>query len=191
MAIHFERYENRYRRTAGREKAPCTHHVQWKIGTDYVRRKIQERCSLTETTDVTAVLDALSHVVGQGAGWRSPSAPGRDRLFHPTLKCIEGWRKRNAKIRKSVKGIKFRADQALKNEVGPWLKISGTTGKFPQTIGCGNRYAFANLFRTSINDPCGLQTRIYEVESDGAYPQAEAEGRFRISEYLRNRYMCP
>ncbi len=84
-----------------------------------MRRKIQERCSLTET-DVTAVLDALSHVLGAGIGRRTPSASGRIGYFHPTLKCIEGvtaeTKRKNTKVR--LKGIKFRADQALKNEVG-------------------------------------------------------------------------
>ena len=40
--------------------------------------------------------------------------------FHPTLKCIEEvtaeTKRKNTKVR--LKGIKFRADQALKNEVG-------------------------------------------------------------------------
>ena len=65
MAIHFEWYENPVPPNQPDEKklhARITYNG--KIGTDYVRRKIQERCSLTET-DVTAVLDALSHVLGQ------------------------------------------------------------------------------------------------------------------------------
>ena len=113
MAIHFEWYENPVPPNQPDEKklhARITYNG--KIGTDYVRRKIQERCSLTET-DVTAVLDALSHVLGQELG---------DGIgyFHPTLKCIEGvtaeTKRKNTKVR--LKGIKFRADQALKNEVG-------------------------------------------------------------------------
>lgn len=65
MAIHFEWYENPVPPNRPDEKklhARITYNG--KVGTDYVRRKIQERCSLTET-DVTAVLDALSHVLGR------------------------------------------------------------------------------------------------------------------------------
>ena len=90
-----------------------------KVGTDYVRRKIQERCSLTET-DVTAVLDALSHVLGQELGDGRQVHLDGIGYFHPTLKCIEEvtaeTKRQNTKVR--LKGIKFRADQALKNEVG-------------------------------------------------------------------------
>ena len=53
MAIHFEWYENPVPPNQPDEKklhARITYNG--KIGTDYVRRKIQERCSLTET-DVT------------------------------------------------------------------------------------------------------------------------------------------
>ena len=174
MAIHFEWYENPVPPNQPDEKklhARITYNG--KIGTDYVRRKIQERCSLTET-DVTAVLDALSHVLGQELGDGRQVHLDGIGYFHPTLKCIEEvtaeTKRKNTKVR--LKGIKFRADQ----------------GAFPPTIGCGDRYSFANLFhRTSINDPCGLPAdlRIYEVESDGAYPQAE--GGREDSEY-RNTY---
>ena len=84
-----------------------------------MRRKLQERCSLTET-DVKAVLDALSHVVGQELGDGRQVHLDGIGYFHPTLKCIEGvtaeTKRKNTKVR--LKGIKFRADQALKKEVG-------------------------------------------------------------------------
>ena len=120
MAIHFEWYENPVPPNQPDEKklhARITYNG--KIGTDYVRRKIQERCSLTET-DVTAVLDALSHVLGQELGDGRQVHLDGIGYFHPTLKCIEEvtaeTKRKNTKVR--LKGIKFRADQVLKNEIG-------------------------------------------------------------------------
>ena len=120
MAIHFEWYENPVPPNRPDEKklhARITYNG--KVGTDYVRRKIQERCSLTET-DVTAVLDALSHVVGQELGDGRQVHLDGIGYFHPTLKCIEEvtaeTKRKNTKVR--LKGIKFRADQVLKNEIG-------------------------------------------------------------------------
>ena len=89
MAIHFEWYENPVPPNRPDEKklhARITYNG--KVGTDYVRRKIQERCSLTET-DVTAVLDALSHVLGQELGDGRQVHLDGIGYFHPTLKCIE------------------------------------------------------------------------------------------------------
>mgnify|MGYP000543389006 CR=1 FL=1 len=120
MAIHFEWYENPVPPNRPDEKklhARITYNG--KVGTDYVRRKIQERCSLTET-DVTAVLDALSHVLGQELGDGRQVHLDGIGYFHPTLKCIEEvtaeTKRKNTKVR--LKGIKFRADQVLKNEIG-------------------------------------------------------------------------
>lgn len=62
MAILFDWYENP--KPSDKEQGEKTLHPRLKyngsIGTDVLSRRIQERCSLTET-DVTAVLDALSH----------------------------------------------------------------------------------------------------------------------------------
>ena len=114
MAIHFEWYENPVPPNRPDEKklhARITYNG--KVGTDYVRRKIQERCSLTET-DVTAVLDALSHVLGQELGDGRQVHLDGIGYFHPTLKCIEEvtaeTKRKNTKVR--LKGIKFRADGA-------------------------------------------------------------------------------
>ena len=120
MAIHFEWYENPVPPNRPDEKKPHAHITyNGKVGTDYVRRKIQERCSLTET-DVTAVLDALSHVLGQELGDGRQVHLDGIGYFHPTLKCIEEvtaeTKRKNTKVR--LKGIKFRADQVLKNEIG-------------------------------------------------------------------------
>lgn len=106
MAIHFEWYENPVPPNQPDEKklhARITYNG--KIGTDYVRRKIQERCSLTET-DVTAVLDALSHVLGQELGDGRQVHLDGIGYFHPTLKCIEGvtaeTKRKNTKVRLKV-----------------------------------------------------------------------------------------
>ena len=161
MAIHFEWYENPVPPNRPDEKklhARITYNG--KVGTDYVRRKIQERCSLTET-DVTAVLDALSHVLGQELGDGRQVHLDGIGYFHPTLKCIEEvtaeTKRKNTKVR--LKGIKFRADQALKNEVGA-VKLKNIKH---------------DGHRPSADDPCRLPTdlRIYEVEGYGTYPQIE------------------
>ena len=120
MAIHFEWYENPVPPNQPDEKklhARIPSHGQ--IGTDYLRRKIQDRCSLNET-EGPAERAALSHVLGQElSDGRQVHLDGIG-YFHPTLKCIEGvtaeTKRKNTKVR--LKGIKFRADQALKNEVG-------------------------------------------------------------------------
>ena len=62
MAILFEWYENPVAPNQPQEETKLNARItlNGKTGTDRLRRKIQERCSLTET-DVSAVLDALSH----------------------------------------------------------------------------------------------------------------------------------
>ena len=178
MAIHFEWYENPVPPNRPDEKklhARITYNG--KVGTDYVRRKIQERCSLTET-DVTAVLDALSHVLGQELGDGRQVHLDGIGYFHPTLKCIEEvtaeTKRKNTKVR--LKGIKFRADQALKNEVGAVklknIKHDGHSSKLSDVEIDMRSVLFC---RPSADDPCRLPTdlRIYEVEGYGTYPQIE------------------
>lgn len=120
MAILFEWYETP---VPGDEKDKNTIHARitlnGKVGTDELRRKIQQRSSLTET-DVSAVLDALSHVMGEElAEGRQVHLDGIG-YFYPTLKCEKGitkdTKRKNEKVK--LKGIKFRADQGLKNEIG-------------------------------------------------------------------------
>ena len=66
MAILFEWYENPVAPNQSQEETKLHARItlNGKTGTDRLRRKIQERCSLTET-DVSAVLDALSHAMGE------------------------------------------------------------------------------------------------------------------------------
>ena len=123
MAILFEWYETPVPNNETDETEKTTIHARitlnGKVGTDEIRHKIQARSSLTET-DVSAVLDALSHIMGEElAEGRQVHLDGIG-YFHPTLKCEEGitmeTKRKNEKVK--LKGIKFRADQALKNEIG-------------------------------------------------------------------------
>jgi predicted histone-like DNA-binding protein len=71
-------------------------------------------------TDVSAVLDALSHVMGEDlAEGRQVHLDGIG-YFHPVLTSTEpvtaATKRKTTKIK--LKGIKFRADQVLKNEIG-------------------------------------------------------------------------
>lgn len=120
MAILFEWYETP---VPDDKKDKKTIHARitlnGKVGTDVLRSKIQQRSSLTET-DVSAVLDALSHVMGEElAEGRQVHLDGIG-YFYPTLKCEMGithdTKRKNEKVK--LKGIKFRADQGLKNEIG-------------------------------------------------------------------------
>lgn len=120
MAIHFEWYENPVPSDRPDEKnvhARIT--LNGRVGTDYIRYKIQQRCSLTET-DVSAVLDALSHIMGEELADGKQIHLDGIGYFHPTLKCTEAvtreTKRKNTKVK--LKSIKFRADQTLKNEVG-------------------------------------------------------------------------
>lgn len=121
MAILFEWYENPVAPNQSQEETKLHARItlNGKTGTDRLRRKIQERCSLTET-DVSAVLDALSHAMGEElAEGRQIHLDGIG-YFHPTLTCTEeikeDTKRKNTKVR--LKGIKFRADQELRSEIG-------------------------------------------------------------------------
>ena len=121
MEILFDWYQNP--KPSDKEQGAKTLHPRLKyngsIGTDVLSRRIQERCSLTET-DVTAVLDALSHIMGQElANGRQVHLDGIG-YFYPTLTATEeiaaDTPRRNTKVK--LKGIQFRSDQKLKNSVG-------------------------------------------------------------------------
>ena len=122
MAILFEWYETPVPNNETDETEKTTIHARitlnGKVGTDEIRRKIQKRSSLTET-DVSAVLDALSHVMGEELSEGRQVHLDGIGYFYPTLK--------------SEKGIKFRADRALKDEVGNVklknFRHSGHSGK--------------------------------------------------------------
>lgn len=120
MAINFEWYENPVPPNKPDEKklhARIT--LNGEIGTDKIRRKIQKWSSLSEM-DVSAVLDALSHVMGEELSEGRQVHLDGIGYFYPTLKCTEEvtaeTKRKNTKVR--LKAIRFRADQALKNEMG-------------------------------------------------------------------------
>lgn len=120
MAILFEWYENPVAPgKPGKKRFHARIIYNGKLSTKELRAKIQQRCTLTET-DVTAVLDALSHVMGEELGEGRQVHLDGIGYFRPTLTCTEeiaaNTPRRNTKV--VLKGIRFRADQTLKNSVG-------------------------------------------------------------------------
>ena len=131
MAILFDWYENP--KPSDKEQGEKTLHPRLKyngsIGTDVLSRRIQERCSLTET-DVTAVLDALSHILGEELADGKQVHLDGIGYFHPCLTSTEpvtiATKRKATKVK--LKAIQFRADQALKNEFGI-LKVKSLRGE--------------------------------------------------------------
>ena len=121
MAILFDWYENP--KPHEQQDGELTLHPRIKLNgsttTADLRRYIQEYCSLTET-DVSAVLDALSHFVGRELGEGRQVHLDGIGYFCPTLTCTETVRpetkRKSTKVK--LKGINFRADKALRSEVG-------------------------------------------------------------------------
>ena len=117
MAILFDWYEDPKPSDKQQGENENTLHPRIKYngstGTDVLRRRIQERCSLTET-DVSAVLDALSHIMGQEL------AEGRQ--VH-----LDGIGTKRKATKVKLKAIQFRADQTLRNEFGV-LKVKSLKG---------------------------------------------------------------
>ena len=133
MAILFDWYEDPKPSNKQQGENGNTLHPRIKYngstGTDVLRRRIQERCSLTET-DVTAVLDALSHIMGQElAEGRQVHLDGIG-YFHPCLTTTEpvtvDTKRKVTKVK--LKAIQFRADQTLRNEFGI-LKVKRLKGE--------------------------------------------------------------
>lgn len=121
MAILFEWYENPA--APGKEGEAELHArpvFNGKVGTDVLRSIIQKRSSLSES-DVSAVLDALSDVMGEELSEGRQVHLDGIGYFYPTLKCTEkitaSTPRRNTKIK--LKGIQFRADLKLKSSIGP------------------------------------------------------------------------
>lgn len=120
MAIHFEWYE-----TPAAADQPQQNRIHarislnGRIGTEEISEQIQYRCSLTKT-DVTAVLNALSDILGNELGNGRQVHLDGIGYFHPTLKCTETvtpeTKRKNTKVR--LKSIRFRADKTLKSNMG-------------------------------------------------------------------------
>lgn len=164
MAILFDWYEDP--KPSDKEQGEKTLHPRLKyngsIGTDLLRQRIQERCSLT-ATDVTAVLDALSHIMGQELADGKQVHLDGIGYFRPCLTSTEpvtiGTKRKATEVK--LKSILFRADQTLKNEFGI-LKVKSLKGgldfsqptneeidrrlaKYFQTHQFMRRYDFQNL----------------------------------------------
>lgn len=130
MAILFDWYEDP--KPSDKQQEERTLHPRIKyngsIGTDTLRRRIQDRCSLTET-DVSAVLDALSHIMGQELAEGKQVHLDGIGYFHPCLTTTEpvtiGTKRKATKVK--LKAIQFRADQTLKNEFGT-LQVKSLKG---------------------------------------------------------------
>ena len=120
MAISFDWYENPVSPDKPEEKRFHPRIIaNGQIDTKDLRSRIQSRCTLNEV-DVTAVLDALSQVMGEElCEGRQVHLDGIG-YFYPTLTATEEMAadtpRRNTKVK--LKGIQFRSDQKLKNSVG-------------------------------------------------------------------------
>lgn len=120
MAISFDWYENPVSPDKPEEKRFHPRIIaNGQIDTKDLRSRIQSRCTLNEV-DVTAVLDALSQVIGEElCEGRQVHLDGIG-YFYPTLTATEeisaDTPRRNTKVK--LKGIQFRSDQKLKNSVG-------------------------------------------------------------------------
>ena len=120
MAISFDWYENPVSPDKPEEKRFHPRIIaNGQIDTKDLRSRIQSRCTLNEV-DVTAVLDALSQVMGEELYEGRQVHLDGIGYFYPTLTATEeiaaDTPRRNTKVK--LKGIQFRSDQKLKNSVG-------------------------------------------------------------------------
>ena len=129
MAILFDWYENPVSPDKPEEKRFHPRIIaNGQIDTKDLRSRIQSRCTLNEV-DVTAVLDALSQVMGEEL--REGRQVHLDGIgyFRPCLTSTEpvtiDTKRKATKVK--LKAIQFRADQTLKNEFGI-LKVKSLKG---------------------------------------------------------------
>ena len=129
MAISFDWYENPVSPDKPEEKRFHPRIIaNGQIDTKDLRSRIQSRCTLNEV-DVTAVLDALSQVMGEElCEGRQVHLDGIG-YFRPCLTSTEpvtiDTKRKATKVK--LKAIQFRADQTLKNEFGI-LKVKRLKG---------------------------------------------------------------
>ena len=129
MAISFDWYENPVSPDKPEEKRFHPRIIaNGQIDTKHLRSRIQSRCTLNEV-DVTAVLDALSQVMGEElCEGRQVHLDGIG-YFRPCLTSTEpvtiDTKRKATKVK--LKAIQFRADQTLKNEFGI-LKVKSLKG---------------------------------------------------------------
>lgn len=121
MAIRFEWYENPANSDEEGEKKHyhARPTLNGCIDTEYLATQIQRRCSLTKV-DVVASLDALSAVMAEHLRDGKRVHLNGLGYFQMSL-AVDGeveahTKRRNTQVR--MKGVKFRADQKLKNNIG-------------------------------------------------------------------------
>ena len=124
MAILFDWYENPVSPDKPKKKRFHPRIIaNGRIDTNELRSRIQSRCTLNEV-DVTAVLDALSQVMGEELGEGRQVHLDGIGYFYPTLTATEeisaDTPRRNSKVK--LKAIQFRSDKKLKQSVG-YIKI--------------------------------------------------------------------
>ena len=120
MAIQFELYKSPARKDEEDKELYHARVVNFQhIDTDYLAKEIQQATSLTEG-DVKAVLESLSHFMGSRL--REGERVHLDGIgyFRVSLTTIEpvvaATKRKLTKVK--MAGVKFRADQKLKNEIG-------------------------------------------------------------------------
>ena len=129
MAISFDWYENPVSPDKPEEKRFHPRIIaNGQIDTKDLRSRIQSRCTLNEV-DVTAVLDALSQVMGEELCEGRQEHLDGIGYFRPCLTSTEpvtiDTKRKATKVK--LKAIQFRADQTLKNEFGI-LKVKSLKG---------------------------------------------------------------
>ena len=120
MAIQFELYKSPNPKDEEDKELYHARVVNFQhIDTDYLAKEIQQATSLTEG-DVKAVLESLSHFMGSRLreGERVHlDGIGYFRVSLTTIKPVVAATKRKL-TKVKMAGVKFRADQKLKNEIG-------------------------------------------------------------------------
>lgn len=121
MAIQFDWYENP--QPSGRKEEEKALHprlrLNGKVTTAQLRARIQKYCTLTET-DVAAVLDALSHFMGEELAEGKQVHLDGIGFFRPNLVATEPvtkeTKRKSTKVK--LKNIVYKADRTLLEEVG-------------------------------------------------------------------------
>lgn len=132
MAIQFDWYENPKNSEQQGEKTIFHPRLRLngKVSTAQLRARIQKYCTLTET-DVVAVLDALSHAMGEELAEGKQVHLDGIGFFRPNLvstePVTEETKRKSTKVK--LKGIVYRPDQILMDEVGK-VKVQRTRFSF-------------------------------------------------------------
>lgn len=184
MSILFDWYKNPNSNPDDGEEETAIHpriHYNGATDTNELRRQIQRYCTVSET-DVSAVLDALSHCMGKElAEGRKVHLKGIG-YFSPTLTCTErvtaSTKHKTTKVR--LKGITFRSDNELKKHIGnikvKCLKLGGPTTPITEETIIGKLTEYFRthpvLRRKDLEFLCGLTSitarrRIVELTKKG------------------------